>query len=181
MDNKGRSHQRSEVLDAIYVLNDLADCFKVGTSVFNEYQSRFKMGQLDQPGIVGVQKMCVSHLVIGLFKICEFWKEYKALIPTELRPEVKALVSDLEKRGVVNYRNTVVAHVRDKKLRRTPTQYEAMELLNQISDGHPSRFLLRLFDPKDNTYPKTVASIVVKLRDRLRELHGVTPEEVFKR
>lgn len=172
---------RSAVLDAIYVLNDLVDGLVAGTSVFNEYQSRFGSGRLSQPEIVSVQKLCVCHLILGLNKLCEFWAVYNHLVPSELRPEVKALVSKLEKRGIKNFRNTVVAHVWDKKRRRTPTQGEAIEQLNRISDGNPGVFLLWLNNPKDNTYPKTVFSIVLTLRDRLRELHGVTPDEVFQR
>lgn len=168
------------VLDAIYILNDLFDSLVAGTMVFDYYQSRFTRGELSQTGIVAVQKMCVSHLILALNKLCEFWERFHHLVPTELRPEIKALVSQLQSRDVKEFRNTVVAHVWDKKRRRAPTQFEAMELLNRIS-GHPGSFLLWLNNPKDNTYPKTVVSIVQTLRDRLCEQHGVTADEVFQR
>lgn len=172
--------KRSSVLDAIYVLNDLFDSLIAGTMVFDNYQSKFMRGEFSQAGIVAVQKMCVSHLILALNKLCEFWERFHHLVPTELRPEIKALVSQLQRRDVKAFRNTVVAHVWDKTRRRALTQFEAVAMLNRIS-GHPGSFLLWLNNPKDNTYPKTVVSIVETLRDRLREQYGVTAEEVFQR
>ncbi len=173
--------ERRSILDAIYVLNDLVNDLVAGTMVFENYQSRFTMGKFSQPGIVAVQKMCVSHLILGLNKLCEFWEVFHHLVPTELRPEMKALVSELEKRGIKEFRNTVVAHVWDKKRRRTRTQTEVIAQLNRISASDPGGFLLWLNNPSDNAFPKTVVSIVQALRDHLRELHGVTEDEIFQR
>lgn len=173
--------ERNSILDAIDVLNDLFNDLVAGTMVFENYQSRFTMGEITQPGIVAVQKMCVSHLILGLNKLCEFWEKFHCLVPEEERPEMKALVSKLQRRGIKEFRNTVVAHVWDKKCRRTRTQSEVITLLNQISDGDPGGFLMWLNNPNDNTYPKTVVSIVQTLRDHLRELHGVNADEIFKR
>lgn len=175
-----RDIKRSSVLDAIYVLNDLFDSLIAGTMVFDNYQSKFTRGEFSQAGIVAVQKMCVSHLILALNKLCEFWERFHHLVPKELRPEIKALVSQLQSRDVKKFRNAVVAHVWDKKRRRALTQFEAVALLNRIS-GHPGSFLLWLNNPKDNAYPKTVVSIVETLRDRLRVQYGVTADEVFQR
>ena len=171
---------RSSVLDAIYVLNDLFDSLIAGTMVFDNYQSKFTRGEFSQAGIVTVQKMCVSHLILALNKLCEFWERFHHLVPAELRPEIKALVGKLQSGDVKEFRNAVVAHVWDKKRRRALTQFEAVALLNRIS-GHPGSFLLWLNNPKDNAYPKTVVSIVETLRDRLRVQYGVTADEVFQR
>lgn len=172
---------RDSILDAIYVLNDIFNDLIAGTMVFERYQKKFSLGEFSQPGIVGVQKMCVSHLILGLSKLCEFWEFFHHLVPNELRPEMKSLVSKLQRRGIKEIRNTVVAHVRDRKLRRALTQSEVIEQLNRISDGDPGGFLLWLNNPNDNVYPKTVVSIVVTLRDHLRDLHDVAADEVFKR
>ncbi len=173
--------ERNSILDAIGVLNDLVNDLVAGTMVFENYQSRFTMGQFSQPGIVAVQKMCVSHLILGLNKLCEFWKVFHRLVPAELRPEMKALVSELQRRGIKEFRNTVVAHVWDKNRRRTRTQSEVIAQLNQISAGDPGGFLMWLNNPNDNAYPKTVVSIVQALLDHLRELHGVNADEIFRR
>lgn len=173
--------ERSSILDAINVLNDLVNDLVAGTMVFENYQSRFAMGKFSQPGIVAVQKMCVSHLILGLNKLCEFWEVFHRLVPAELRPELKALVSELERRGIKEFRNTVVAHVWDRKRRRARTQSEVIAQLNQISAGNPGGFLMWLNNPNDNAYPKTVVSIVQTLRDHLRELHGVNADEIFQR
>jgi len=172
---------RDTILDAIYILNDLVDGLVAGTMVFENYQARFERGQFTKEGIVSVQKLCVSHLVLALCKLCEFWEEFHNIVPEEFRPKVKELASKIRKLGVKEYRNTVVAHVKDRKLSRARTQFEAMEVLNRISANNPRGFLGWLNNPKDNEYPKTVVSIVVKLRDSLRETHQVKPEEIFDR
>ena len=172
---------RNTILDAINILNDLVNDLIAGTMVFDRYQSKFISGEFSQPGIVSVQKMCVSHLILGLNKLCEFWDIYHHLVPVELKPEIKFLVTKLQKRGIKKIRNSVVAHVRDRKLQRALTQSEVIEHLNRISDNDPSSFLLWLNNPNNNDYPKTVVSIVMTLRDHLRESHDVTAGEIFKR
>lgn len=163
--------ERVLVLDAINVLNDIFYDLVAGTMVFQNYQSRFAMGKFPQSGIVAVQKMCVSQLILGLNKLCEFWKVYHHLVPAELRPEMKALVSELQKRGIREFRNTVVAHIWDKKRSRPRTQFEIIAQLNEISANCPGGFLLWINNPDDYTYPNTVVSIIQNLRDKLRELY----------
>ncbi len=173
--------ERNSILDAIDALDDIFNTLIAGTMVFHNYQTRFTMGEFSQPGIVAVQKMCVSHLILGLNKLCEFWKVFHRLVPVELRPEMKALVSELQRRGIKEFRNTVVAHVWDKKRRRTRTQSEIIAQLNQISAGDPGGFLMWLNNPNGNAYPKTVVSIVQALRDHLIEQHDVNADEIFQR
>jgi hypothetical protein len=172
---------RTTVLDAINVLNDLFDGLVAGTMVFENYQARFERGQFSKEGIVSVQKMCVSQLVLALCKLCEFWEVFHHVVPEELRPKVKELVLKIRQLGVQEYRNTVVAHVKDRKLGRARTQLESMEVLNRISANDPRGFLGWLNNPKDNEYPKSVVSVVVMLRDTLRDTHKVRVEEVFDR
>lgn len=172
---------RVTILDAINVLNDLFSDLVAGTMVFERYQSQFKQGQFSKEGIVSVQKMCISHLVLALCKLCEFWEVYHRVVPEEFRPQVKNLVSKIHKLDVNEYRNTVVAHIKDRKLGRARTQLESMDVLNRISENDPQGFLEWLNKPNDNIYPKTVVSIVITLRDHLRAQHNVTADDVFKR
>lgn len=172
---------RKTILDAIYVLNDVFDYLVAGTMVFDRYQKKYESGEFSQPGIVAVQKMCVSHIILGLSKLVEFWEYYHKLVPDDLRSEVKATVSKLQSRDLKHFRNTVVAHIWDKKLGRTRTQLEAFEQLNRISGKSPKAFLKWLNNPNGNVYPKNLVSIVETLRDRMREAHSVSAEEVFNR
>jgi hypothetical protein len=172
---------KNSIRDVIYVLNDIFDCLVAGTMVFDRYQNMYESGEFSQPGIIAVQKMCVSHLTLGLSKLVEFWEYYHYFVPDDLRPEVKATVSKLQSRDLKHFRNTVVAHVWDKKLGRTRTQLEVIEQLNRISDNNPKAFLSWLNNPSGNVYPKNLVSIVETLRDRLREEHSVSAEEVFNR
>ena len=172
---------KNTVFDAIYILNDILDSLVAGTMVFDGYQKKYELGTFSQQGIVAVQKMCVSHLILALSKIVEFWKHYHQHIPEELRPEIKAVVSKLKSRDIQHYRNTVVAHIRDKKLNRARTQFEAIELLNRISDENPRAFLAWINSQNEYVYPKTVASIVETLRDNLRMEHRISASDVFDR
>lgn len=172
---------KNSIIDAIYVLNDILDHLLAGTMVFNSYQIKFESGQFSQPGIVAVQKMCVSHLILGLSKLVEFWEYYHNLVPDELRPDIKSTVSKLQSRDLKHFRNTVVAHVLDKKLNRTRTQIEVIEQLNRISDNNPKAFLAWINNPYGNVYPKNLASVVETLRDSLIEKNSVTATEVFNR
>jgi len=172
---------RKTILDAIYVLNDIFDYLVAGTMVFDTYQLKYELGEFSQPGIVAVQKMCVSHLILGLSKFVEFWEYYHHLIPDELKPEVKVTVSKLQSQDLKHFRNTVVAHIWDKKLKRTRTQIEVIEQLNRISNNSPKTFLTWINNPRGNVYPKNLVSIVETIRDRLREKHSVTAVEVFNR
>jgi len=172
---------RNSILDAIYVLNDIVDYLVAGTNVFNGYQSKYESGEFSQPGIVAVQKMCVSHLILGLSKLVEFWEYYHHLVPDELRPEVKSTVSKIQSLDLKHFRNTVVALIWDKKLRRTRTQLEVIEQLNRISDNNPRAFLTWLNNPNGNVYPKNLVSIVEALRDHLCEEHSVSANEVFNK
>lgn len=172
---------RNSILDAVYVLNDIFDALVAGTMVFERYQSEYLAGRLPQTGIVAVQKMCVSHIIMGLSRFVEFWDHYHSLVPDELRSNVEAVLKKLRSKDMKQYRNTMVAHIRDRKLGRAQTQFEAMKLLNQISDDNPKAFLAWLNNPNEHVYPKTVVSIVAKLRDHLSETHGVSAAEVFKR
>ena len=172
---------RNSILNAIYVLNDIFDYLIAGTMTFDSYQKKYESGDFSQPAIVAFQKMCVSHIILALSKLVEFWDHYHHLVPDELRPEVKATVSRLKSQDLRNYRNTIVAHIWDKKLRRTRTQFEAMEQLNRISGNNPKAFLLWLNNPSGNVYPNNLVSIVQTLRNRLSEEHGASAEEVFNR
>ena len=118
--------------------------------------------------------MCVSHLIFGLCKLVEFWEFYHHLVPDELKPEVKATVAKLQSGDLKRFRNTVAAHIWDKKLGRARTQLEAIELLNRISDNKPKSFLTWLNNPNGNVYPENLVSIVQTLRDRLRLEHSVS-------
>ena len=149
--------------------------------VFNGYQKLYESGELSQPGIVAVQKMCVSHIILGLSRLVEFWDYYHHLVPDQLRQEIKKTITRLQSKDLKHYRNTVVAHIWDKKLRRTRTQLEAMEYLNRISDNNPKEFLSWLNNPSGNTYPNNLVSIIEALRIHLCEEHSVSAEEVFNR
>ncbi|MDY6993918.1 MAG: hypothetical protein SVR94_15125 [Pseudomonadota bacterium] len=172
---------RNKILDAIYVLNDIFDYLKAGTMVFDRYQKEHESGVISQQDIVAVQKMCVSQIILGLSKLVEFSKYYHQFVPDEIRPELKGTVSRLKSRDMTHFRNTVVAHIWDKELKRTRTQNEVIEQLNRISANSPKAFLSWINNPIDNTYPKTVISIVYALREHLRKQHGVSADEVFKR
>jgi hypothetical protein len=71
-----------------------------------------------------LRRMCLSHLVLTLSKLEDLYDEYKAVFPKDVRDGALDLKKELVRRGVRNFRNSVVGHFRDKKLKRPLTGEE---------------------------------------------------------
>jgi hypothetical protein len=56
-----------------------------------------------------------------------------------------------------------------------------MSILDTIVAGSLPEFLKWLNDPKGNTYPKNVVSIVERIRDDIVAEHDIQPDEIIDR
>lgn len=65
--------------------------------------------------MINVQKICVSHLVLGLCKFVEFYKRFHQVIPSEHLETCKALVSEINRKGVVEFVTSMWATSRTRK------------------------------------------------------------------
>lgn len=172
---------RDLAIDAVDVLNDLIGDFVAGTLVLLDYHQRHKAGYVTLQQMTGVQKMCLSHLVLAFAKLQEFWDRFHRVVPVEHRERFKELNRALKHKDVKEFRNKVVGHIWDNSLRRPLRHSEIMNRLEALTDGHLSEFLRWVNNPQDNTYPRTVRSIVETVRDSMVTEYGIQPDEVIDR
>lgn len=172
---------RDYAVHAVDTLNDFVGDFVGGVMLFREWEIQFKDGRVPEMLMVNVQKICLSHLVLGLCKFVEFYERFRTVIPSEHRDVCKALVSEIKQKGVVEFRNKCVGHIWDKSLDRPLIHSEIMTRLLKLTGGNMSVFLDWVNNPKGNTFPSTVVSIIETVRDTLMTQYSITQDEIINR
>jgi len=173
---------RERALDAVSVLNDLIGDFVTGTMSHRVFLKSYKDEKITKDQMVGIQKMCLSHLALALCKCIEFWEKYHDLVGDEHRIEFKELITKITRKNVIDFRNRYVGHIWDKKKKRPLFSSEIMSYFDSFSaDGSLYTFLDWLNKPNDNNFPLTVVSIVESLRDYLQNEYSIQPEEIIVR
>ncbi len=175
------SVDRDTAIDAVDVLNDFIGDLIAGTNVFVDYRQRLKNGEFREEQMSAVQKMCFSHLVLSFCKLLEFWERYHRLVPENYREDLKTLNAQIRRRGAKDFRNKVAGHIWDKKLQRPLRHSEIMSKLNGLIGKHADDFLYWINNPENNTYPKTIVSVVETIRDAIVREHAIAPAEIIKR
>jgi len=175
------SEDRITAIDALDVLNDLIGDLIAGTNVFIDYRQRLIQGGFSEEQLSAVQKMCFSHLALSFCKLIEFYKRYHRLVPENHREVLKNLNAEIRRRGVRDFRNKVAGHIWDKKLQRPLRHSEIMLQLNSVIGKHADDFLYWINNPKNNTYPETIVSVVETIRDSIAKEYVIDPAEVINR
>ena len=173
---------KSRATDAADVLNDFVGDFITGVMVFREYAAELKAGRISLEMMVGIQKMCLSNIVLAFAKFEEFWKHYHDVVPVEHRNACKSILNAIRTRKVTEFRNQVVGHIWNTSKRRPLRQSEIMQALESMAAHDFGAFLDWINNPKAYTYPpSTVVSIVEAVRNAIVAAHGISPEEVVNR
>lgn len=172
---------RDRVVSAVDVLNDLVGDLVTSTNVLREYYVQHRAGRLLPAEMAGVQKMCVSHLVLGCCKLIEFHKHFHDILPAEHRDQIKGLVRAFRNRGMVEFRNKIAGHIWDNDKCRPLVLSEIMRSIEKMTEGDFDAFLHWINDPKDNTYPTNVVTVVETIRDSLMRQHVVSANEAIHR
>ena len=172
---------RDNAVHAVDTLNDFVGDFVGGVMLFREWESQFNAGRVPEILMVNVQKICLSHLVLGLCKFVEFYERFHKVIPSEHRDVCKGLVREIKQKGVVEFRNKCVGHIWDKHLHRPLIHSEIMTRLARLTGSNLSEFLNWINNPKANTFPSTVVSIVETVRDAMMSQHSITQDEIINR
>jgi hypothetical protein len=174
-----RRSQRVHAIEATRFLNEFIGDLVLGSRA---------MGWLDAPTLqpkvteefkVIMHRMCVWHLIATLSKWQEVYDCYHEVFPEDVRKASRDLRKELERRGVRDFRNTVVGHILDKKTKRPICKAELDAKLNKIFNGNYDGFLLWVNTPGGNLFPSTVVSIVEQIRDRITQEYSITPAELF--
>src|SRR5258708_2970183 len=127
------------------------------------------------------QKACVSHLMRSLCKCVEFYNQFKQVIPQEHQNRCKALVGEINRKGVVKFRHKCVGHIWDEDQDRPLIHSEIKTRLDQITDGDMPGFLTWINNPESNEFPSDVVSIVDTVRKALVAKYSVSPGEIIDR
>lgn len=172
---------RKSAIDAVDLLNDLVGDISTGVMVFREYDQQYRAGHLTFPMMVGIQKMCFSHIILSLTKWLEIYKKYHFLFPPEAVTVCRNLNKVINQRKILNFRNVCIGHIWNKKTQSPLFLSEIMSRLEIIAGGNLTEFLKWLNNPEGNIYPNTVVSIIVKIRDKIVVKYKIKPDEVINR
>jgi len=172
---------REQAVNAVDLLNDLVGDLITGTMALAQYHKKYSSGIITQGQLVGANKMCLSHLVIGLTKWAEFYKKFYHLIPSELKDDAKRIIKAIESRKVIEFRNKCVGHIWDKDTNRPLVNSEIMARLSTITGNDIHGFLRWLNNPNPAAFPNSVAGISEAIRDKIASAHGIAPTEVLNR
>ena len=127
---------------------------------------------------IGITRLCLFHLVLSLAKWVEYYKQYKAVLPQDVREGCRHLFKEVQDRKVVDFRNKIVGHIWDRDQNRPVRTDEAMDRLAEVCRNDFKGFLKWINDPDGNVFPRTVVAIVEHTRDRIAEEYGLTDADL---
>lgn len=172
---------RKKAINAVDVLNDFIGDFITGTMLLKEYHAAHNSGSVTAGQLVGVNKMCLSHLILGLTKWAEFYKKFHDLIPSELKEPAKEIILTIENRKIIEFRNKFIGHIWDNETNRPLVHSEIMERLDKITNYDIQGFLGWLNNPDPNQYQNSVAGISEAIRDKIVDAYKISPSEAIER
>lgn len=172
---------RETAVHAADTLTDLVGDLCGGTMLFRYWINEFQQGRLPEMLMINVQKICVSHLVLALYKFVEFHQRFHQIIPSEHRQACKTLLREIEQKSVVQFRNKCVGHIWDNENQRPLIHSEIMKRLDRLTGGNMPGFLNWINTPTPAESPSTVVNIVERLRDALMSKYSISPNEFLDR
>jgi hypothetical protein len=170
---------RTKAIEAFRILNDFVGDLVAGTRSLEVFESPGFASKIGENTQLILRRMCLSHLVVTLSKWAELYDRYKAVIPNETRAACLELRKEIKTRGIRDFRNTVVGHIWDSKLKRPLMRSEVDTRLAQVLGDNQQPFLLWINNPPDNVFPKTVVAICEAAREGIRAQHGLNDSEIF--
>lgn len=163
----------SKASEAYRLLNEYLGDLIVGIRILELFEKSSLFTRQSTSMRVLLRRMCLSHLVLTLAKWGELYDRYKAVFPSDVRDACRKLKKEIDRRGVRNFRNTVVGHSRDDKLRRPLTVAEINDCLGAIIGDSIESFSAWINNPTTNNFPETVVAICERVRDRIAEENGL--------
>ena len=160
-------------IEAVRILNEFIGDFIVGTEGLKIYDLPSIEPRVSRRVAIGLNRMMMSYLVISLAKWDEFYRRYRAILPSDVRDACLSLQNEIKSRGIIDLRNKVVGHILDDVTKRPLTASEIDRLLDRVVNGSREDFLLWINNPADNTFPNSVIAITEHVRDRLRDEYRI--------
>lgn len=171
------SGNRELAVQAVGLLNGfIGDCV-ISVRILHEYH-RPLAGKAERETLMPVHRMCLSSLVLTLYKWLEFYDKYYIIIPDNLHNECRDLTRELTRRKIYEFRHTCLGTIWDNKNNRPLYNSELIKRLNNIAGGDLFNFLDWINNPQLNRFPETVVSIIETLRNELATGYSIAPQEV---
>ena len=168
-----------KVREAFRLANDLHLNLIVGTQAYRIFQGLFRHRPPKEIVEIGVRLLCLFNVILSLSKWVEYYDHYKGVIPKDVQTHAKKLRKEIKARGIQEFRNNVVGHIWDKTTKQPVTLDEIEKRINKIlRTDDVTEFLNWVNDPKNNSFPHNIISIVERVRDRIRETYGFTDKDL---
>lgn len=163
----GRIQSSARIEEASAILNTLVLDLMVGVRSIDIFRTLNGKQSLSQNMRVGLNRLSTVHLLLALAKWMEFYKYYKDLIPEDLAPAAKANYKKLQSRGVREFRNKVVGHIWDDKLKRPLSTAEVHTRLSDIIGPNEDSFNRLIYDPDAASRTDHLVGLTEEIRDAL--------------
>jgi hypothetical protein len=170
---------RTRAIEACHILNDLIGDIVVSTRTIEIFESMNFKPLMTAVYKIAATRLCVFQIVLNLNKILEFNSHYRSFVPKEMSDCWKIMIKELNSRGVKNFRNTLAGHIWNDQLKRPILKKEHDESEKQLYRNDFNGFLLWINNPNDNTFPKTVLSIVESAKKKIAEDYKIDDSEIF--
>ena len=177
---KSEFNRRERASEAARQLNEFIMDFVVGTRALEIFEQPQIQPRLSDRLARGLNQMAMTHIVIALAKWVEFYREYKAILPRDVRGACKTIYKEIKRRKIPEFRNAVVAHLKEKQTGRPLSSVEINRRYIELIEDDPDRFRLWVNNPKDNSFPNTVVGVTEYTRDRLMSEYGLSNQEIVK-
>ncbi len=172
---------RKRAIEACQILNGFVGDLVAATRMFEIIVHFQWTAQPTSNAGLLIMKMADSYLILALAKWLEFYDHYKGLIPDTHLTYCKRLRAELNRRGIMDFRNKVVGHIWSKDGDR-PLSAEEIGLLDKkITDGDHSKFLKWVNDPINNVLGNTVVGTCESVLNKIKNDWAISNEEIVDR
>jgi len=127
---------------------------------------------------VAVTRMCLFHAVLTLAKWTELYDRYRDTIPAAVADRAKDLRKEIQRRGIVDFRNNVVGHVWDDERHRALTNAEVEQRIIAFVGGGVADFLAWAGDPSLDDDLRRPVFVIEQVRDAFKSSYGFTDSDL---
>ena len=171
------SEEMTRRRDACRLANDLMLDLVTATQAFRTLQAALAERPAAEPVGIGINRICVFHVILTLAKWIEFYDRYAVVLPADVREAAKQLRQEVERRGIRRFRNNVVGHIWDDEQKRALTNTEVEHRLAAITGGDVAIFMEWVNNGHANP-PDAPVSVIERVKTRLLEEYKLSYEEL---
>ncbi len=173
-------HHERLTREAFRLASDLMMDLVAGTQTYYILARRFDEVPTPEHLRTAITRLCLFHTIITLSKWTELYDRYKAIIPMDVRDTAKNLRNEIDKRGIVAFRNKVVGHIWDDELHRALTNEEVQDRLDVITKSNVAGLFAWINDGRLEDNPNTAVGMIEIVRDRIRDEYGLSDADLHR-